>query len=305
MSVELRSPRMEDAAELARVFGVFAREYGEGDYESASDLETWFTNPGMNLEADARVAVADGEIVGYGDVSDAARDGTTIYLDLRVLPSQAGQIEPALFDFMEGRAGELTRREGTLRIWSPERAEHLRGLIAERGFTFEKYSFRMGIELDDEIPEPEWPEGIVLRPFDRDADTDLVYEVNQEAFEDEPGHVRDPYDEWRHSAFREPFDPGLWVLAFDGRELAGISLCRPQRGEDPYHGWIQELGVRRPWRRRGLALALLRHSLRELGARGKRRAGLGVSGENHAAVRLYGRAGMSVERTSLWYRKEV
>jgi len=304
MSVQLRPPRFEDAAALAAVFGEFGRTFG-ADLESVVELESWFTSPGVDLDRDARVALIDGEIVGYGDASDAANDGMAIYLDLRVHPAHVGKAESALFDFLEDRAAELAKPGAVLRIWSPDRIESLRQLIERRGYEFDSYSFRMGIELDGELPEPEWPEDISLRPFDRESDTRLVYGANQEAFEDEPGHVRDPYDEWVHWAFHEPFDPDLWFLAFDGGELAGISLCRPYRGDDHDRGWVQVLGVRRPWRRRGLGLALLRHSLRELQARGKRRAGLGVHADNLAGVKLYERAGMKQERTSLWYRKKA
>ena len=53
--------------------------------------------------------------------------------------------------------------------------------------------------------------------------------------------------------------------------------------------------MRRPWRRRGLGLALLLHSFRDFAARGATRVGLGVDAENTTgAVGLYERAGMHV-----------
>jgi ribosomal protein S18 acetylase RimI-like enzyme len=60
---------------------------------------------------------------------------------------------------------------------------------------------------------------------------------------------------------------------------------------------VNELGVRNPWRRRGLGLALLRHAFAELGRLGADRVGLGVDAENvTGALRLYERAGMHVTR---------
>jgi mycothiol synthase len=304
MSVELRPPKVEDAPALAACFREFGRAYG-ADIESQGDLESWLANPGLDIDRDARVVLVEGDVVGYGDVSDAAQDGLAIYFDMRVRAEHSGEAEAALLEFLEDRAAELAKPGATLKIWSPERAENLRSLIAEHGFEFANYSVRMEVSLEGELPAPEWPEGIAVRSFDRDSDAGLVYEVSQEALEDEPDHVRDPFDEWKHYAFRDPFDPTLWFLAFDGGELTGISLCRPRRGDDSELGWIQVLGVRRPWRRRGLGRALLRHSLREFRARGKRRAGLGVHADNLAAVKLYERAGMKRERTSVWYRKKT
>jgi ribosomal protein S18 acetylase RimI-like enzyme len=61
-------------------------------------------------------------------------------------------------------------------------------------------------------------------------------------------------------------------------------------------GWVRSLGVRRPWRRRGLGLALLLASFGAFWERGTRTIGLGVDGENTTgAVRLYEKAGMRVE----------
>ena len=101
------------------------------------------------------------------------------------------------------------------------------------------------------------------------------------------------------------FDPSLWLLAFDGDELAGCSLGYLERGTDTDLGWIGTLGVRAPWRRRGLGEALLRRSFAALHARGKRRIGLGVDAGNvTGALRLYERAGMRpVRRSDNWRRR--
>ena len=297
--MNLRAPTLDDAPELAALFREFAHAYGS-DHESQTEIEGWFTNPGLDLGRDARVALAGDEIVGYVDAGAAdGPQGIAVYIDLRFHPEHPETIG-SLFDFAEPRAQEMVKPGGKVRTWTKEAATALTAQIEQRGFTFENYSFRMGMSLDRDLEEPEWPENIGLRPFDR-GDTALVYEVIQEALDDEPDHVRDPYDEWVHWAFHEPFDPELWFPAFDGGELAGISLCRPERGEDPDCGWVQVLGVRRRWRRRGLGRALLLHSLGELRARGKTRAGLRVHAENAGAVQLYERVGMSVLRTSLWY----
>jgi ribosomal protein S18 acetylase RimI-like enzyme len=73
---------------------------------------------------------------------------------------------------------------------------------------------------------------------------------------------------------------------------------------DPAFGWVEVLGVGRPWRGRGLGLALLRHAFVEFAARGATRVGLGVDAENTTgAVRLYERAGMQPVRRQDVYEK--
>jgi ribosomal protein S18 acetylase RimI-like enzyme len=71
-------------------------------------------------------------------------------------------------------------------------------------------------------------------------------------------------------------------------------------------GWVSTLGVRRPWRRRGLGLALLQHSVHCFWQNGKQRAGLGVDAENlTGALDLYKKAGMHVHRKFNLYEKEL
>ena len=64
--------------------------------------------------------------------------------------------------------------------------------------------------------------------------------------------------------------------------------------------------MRRPWRRRGLGLALLLRSFGQFYERGQRRVALSVDSDNPSgATRLYERAGMRVEREEVLYEKEL
>ena len=71
-------------------------------------------------------------------------------------------------------------------------------------------------------------------------------------------------------------------------------------------GWIGDLAVRAPWRRRGLGEALLLHSFRLFAEAGKQRAGLGVDRDNATgALALYQRVGLRVVRQSnTWERAQ-
>jgi ribosomal protein S18 acetylase RimI-like enzyme len=64
--------------------------------------------------------------------------------------------------------------------------------------------------------------------------------------------------------------------------------------------------VRKPWRRRGLGLALLQHAFTEFWRRGERTVALGVDAENPTgATRLYERAGMHVLFDAVVYEKPL
>jgi mycothiol synthase len=124
-----------------------------------------------------------------------------------------------------------------------------------------------------------------------------------DSFSDHYGYVPQPFEQWFH--FRTRFfkaEPELWILAMDGEKIAGMALCSSQRPGQPDLGWISTLGVRRAWRRRGLALAILHHAFQLLAARGIARAGLGVDAQSlTGATRLYEKAGMRVVREHLEY----
>jgi mycothiol synthase len=294
--VELRPPALEDAAAVSEV----SHRFGISD-ETARDIASWFDNPAMNMERDARVAVLDGKIVGYVDVGDRSGDGKLLWIDVR---SDDVALEP-LLDFAVSRAADLGAEGGRAKAWSPEQNDAWRSTLESKGFVFDSYSRRMRIALDGELPAPRWPDGITVRTYRGKEEEKAVYDAHQEAFSEERDFEKDPYDEWVHWSFREPFDPELWFVAMDGDDIAGIALCRPERGGDMSMGWVNILGVRKPWRRRGLGRALLQHAFREFQARGKTRAGLGVDGRNDEALALYGGAGMEVERSFLWYERTL
>ena len=173
-----------------------------------------------------------------------------------------------------------------------------------------RQGYQMRIEITKSPPVVKWPDGILLRTF-RPQDAEAVYRADSEAFEDHFGHLpRDFETGFAHFMHRiqdnPEFDPSIWFLAMDGDQIAGVCLCRNQSREDKNMGWVSSLAVRKPWRRRGIGLALLQHSFAAFWGRGKPRVGLGVDSENlTGALQLYQKAGMHVHRTHNLYEKEL
>jgi ribosomal protein S18 acetylase RimI-like enzyme len=184
-------------------------------------------------------------------------------------------------------------------------------LLEELGWSVIRYSWLMMIDLDRPPPEPVWPAGIVVRTYQERPDLRAVCRANDEAFQDHWGHVERPEEEmlqrWQYRMANDPhFDPTLWFLAMEGEEIAGVSLCRPVFVTDEETGFVDSLGVRRPWRRLGLGLALLCHSFGQFHRRGKKRVGLGVdAGSLTGATRLYEKAGMRAVQQMAIYEKEL
>ena len=87
------------------------------------------------------------------------------------------------------------------------------------------------------------------------------------------------FEEWRRSRLEaDDFDPSLWSVVLGRRR--GRRRSRAAIRSATAAAGSRQLGVRKPWRRRGLGLALLLHTFRLFHARGERRVGLGVDTEN-------------------------
>jgi ribosomal protein S18 acetylase RimI-like enzyme len=197
------------------------------------------------------------------------------------------------------------------RIGIYSQAKESQKLFKDFGYRYLRSSYRMLIDMEETPPEPDWPDGLTIRTYDPGIDAEAVYLADQEVFRDHFGFVEEPFEEgfarFKHMMTgQEDFDPSLWWLAFEGDQLAGICLCRPHSYDDPDLGYVSTLGVRRPWRKRGLGLAFLHHAFGEFYRRGKRKVGLGVDAENlTGALRLYEKAGMHVHRQFDMFEKEI
>ena len=287
---ELRPLREEDAA---AVVALFQAAFGEARLLDPEEVRSWLRN--SELDADwLRVLDADGSVVGYGDIFV---DPDVIQLDVAA---------PGHWDVFFDWAEEQARARGVPKVRAYFGAGHeLEQVVAARGYRYFRSSYTMEIALDGPVAVT-MPSGIVLQPY-RDQDDTVLRVALNEAF------AADPFwHEVTASNFREfylgarGYDPALWLLAWDGPELAGFSLNYPERVGDRELGWVGTLGVREPWRRRGLGSSLLRASFNALYERGLRRVGLGVDAQNvTGALRVYESAGMQRVRQSDNWELEV
>ncbi|HKG20106.1 MAG TPA: GNAT family N-acetyltransferase [Candidatus Limnocylindrales bacterium] len=304
-SYRFRAPTMDDVggvADLMRL--IMEADYGDSE-EWSERLRLMFQR--IDLERDAWV-VEDPEGRFAAAAAVRLRHPTRIRSFGGVLPEHRGHgLGSELLGRMEARARELAQQgPAGEEVWLGHDAastnQGAKDLLERQGFELIRHFWKMGVELTDEPPPAQWPEGIRLERF-RAGDERAVFEASNDAFQDHWEHQPHEFDEWRAwMVDRKDFDPSLQLLARDGDEIAGISLCNVDGNE----GWVQVLGVRPPWRRRGLGEALLLASFRELRGRGVPRAVLGVDAANPTgATRLYERVGMRVLNQEDVYRKIV
>jgi ribosomal protein S18 acetylase RimI-like enzyme len=100
------------------------------------------------------------------------------------------------------------------------------------------------------------------------------------------------------------FRAQLSRVAFDGDAIAGYVLGYADNSPDRVY--IGQVGTRRPWRRQGLAGALMGEVMAAAHADGLKFAGLGVDAANPTgAVGVYERIGFRVESRFIAFRKPV
>ena len=304
MAYSYRHPDEED---IWRVYEVM-REVAVAD-ERLSDLtedEMQVAWKLAQLENAWIVEDTDNTAVAFAGIR--ARHPTRLRTFSGVVPAHRGRgIGTRLLELLEERGRELARSAPAgepvwLSVSADQSNEDAPPLFERHGFELARLFWKMGIELDEEPRAPEIPGGIVFEPMQPGSER-AVFDASEEAFRDHWDNVPHDYDEWRAWMLdREDSDPSVWVIAWDGEEIAGGALNAVEDGE----AWVGVLFVRRPWRRRGLGEALLQASFREFWKRGVKRAMLGVDAENPTgATRLYERAGMHVLREERMYRKDV
>jgi GNAT superfamily N-acetyltransferase len=270
-------------------------DYGEPDYTREDLLEELEE---VELPTDSWLVHApSGQLAGYMKLS--YRNHVSIEADGYVHPDQQGKgIGTHIVARAELRARELAPLAPpgirvTLGVATNSANERAAALLRSRGYTLARRFWRMAIEMDAPPNPPELASGITIRTVRDGEDYQPIYEAQQESFRDHWGFVSRPFEAWMRRTTGSSFDPSLWFLAEAGGEIAGIALCSTFLEQ----GWVQTLGVRKPWRRRGVALALLRHAFGEFYQRGRRIVALGVDSESPTgATKLYEKAGMRVIR---------
>jgi mycothiol synthase len=180
-------------------------------------------------------------------------------------------------------------------------------LLSANGYRAIRYSFTMVRPDLDEIPVAPMPEGLEVRPVEPEH-LPLIWEAMVEAFRDHWNYIP-PAEEDYHNWLNNPInDHSLWKVAWDGDQVAGMVLSfinhEENREYNRKRGYTEEISVRRPWRKRGLARSLIVQSLHEIKQRGMTEAALGVDAENlSGALRLYESVGFKVTLRSMLLRK--
>ena len=296
----------------------------KADHEEAISTVEGVTNhfmhlPDFNLETDLLLAQVHDRLAGYACVNWWVNDvGERLYgLSGRVHPDwRAHGLGRALLGWQEARASEMAATHPTaeprfLQVFVIDKVPAALHLLEHAGYKAVRNSFMMVRPNLDGIPDLPLPEGLEVRPVRRE-DLRTIWEALIEAFRDHWGHRPGTEEEYQRFVNDPDMQPHLWQVAWDTRtnEVAGMVLNSIFENEnEQFHfrrGWTDPICVRRPYRRQGLARALIMHSLKLLREKGMTEAALGVDAENpNKALHLYESCGYQPMSKSYTLRKAM
>jgi mycothiol synthase len=316
----LRARRWRDAADyvsMAAVIAASSEEDGVPWAPTAENLRIEIEGEdGIDAASDNTRVEVDGQLVAQAQVWRVVRDGTVLFeLGGHVLPSfRRRGIGRSLYRENVRRSAERAALEpdGTAVVLESfvEAAEvgH-RAILAGAGFEPVRHFFLMRVADLHDVPDAPLPEGLEIRPVAPDHHR-AIFDAEAEAFKDHWGHREQTDDLFRTMFAPAELDTGLWAVAWDGDEIAGVvqAWIWPKENEKlgVKRGWLERISVRRAWRRRGLARALTAVALRKLHGAGMEDAMLGVDSENPTgALGLYEGLGFEVYSRAAAHRRPL
>jgi mycothiol synthase len=306
---------LADYEPMSRVMGEAAR---------ADDIP-WLPTPdhlrienegddGIDPPHDIVFAEIDGEVVAVSGVDRVVRDGVPTYEIWGVVSpaSRRRGIGTALFARNVARAHERAAVVDpglpvVIGMGAEDGQEGDRALAESNRFEPVRNFYLMRRDLSAPIPDVPIPDGMELRPVTPDQHR-AIYDAQVEAFLDHWGARGGSEHGYEVTYARKELDTSLWAVAWAGDEIAGVieNWIWPDENASlgVERGWLEKVSVRRPFRRKGLARALVAESLRRFRDAGMTLGMLGVDATNPlGALPLYEGVGFEVERREVAYRR--
>lgn len=266
--------------------------------------------------ADMLFAEVDGEVVGYSRVTWWSEvEGRRRYLAFGFVKPEVRRrgLGTAMLRWNERRIREIAAGHPPdvpklIQVFDSDTEPGATALYQAEGYVPYMYDADMVRPSLDDIPDTELPAGLEVRTPASDEML-TVWEADREAFRDHPGSSDDyqTFEQWMVERHR---DPSIWRVAWDGDKVAGQvrSFINPEENAEYQRkrGYTEYISVRAPWRRQGVARALLCRSLQALRERGMEEAALGVMTANpRGALTLYESVGFRVTKQYTSYQKPV
>ena len=268
---------------------------------------------GVDPAVDVVLTEIHGHVVAESGVERTVRDGAVVYdlwghvhPDVRRRGLGRALLRENLRRAGERAAGEADGQAVEIRSHAQESEVGNRALLDAHGLEPIRWFFLMRRATLDDIPDAPLPDSLEFRPVTPDQHR-AIFEAEVEAFRDHWSSREKTDQDLERTLKREELDTDLWVVAWDGDQIAGVVQTWVWAEENETlgveRGWLEHISVRRPWRRQGVGRAITAEALRRLAAAGLTEACLGVDAENPTgALGLYEGLGFEVHQRWITYR---
>ncbi len=316
MSTSIRAFQPDDLPALAEIRQA-AFPFDQGDLPRTLDgIRREMELPGSEPASNVFVAESeDGGAVGFASLARFEGPNDVFWSRLSVRPDARGddtgrRLLETLWNRALARRAECDGRAAWFQFEIMSTATWLASVFEQAGMAIGRYSLTMFCPVAGTAPRDVLlPEGIELRIHRHPEDDHAANAAANEAFRDHWGHVEFTDEQFAYMLKTECRAEDS-VVAWAGDEIAGgcYNDFSPARFERTgrHEGYVATLGVRRPWRKLGLATAMLNWTINEALKRGLECMTLGVDAENlTGAKRLYERVGFREIERWVIYRKQL
>lgn len=313
-----RALTLEETERCAEISTAVSACAGAGERFQARDFRAEWTEPNFDLSASSLGALDDdGRLIAFAVLFATQEPPVRPFFSWGVDPDHGDpQLRAKLLDWVIDRGKAIIANcppDARVSLWggayqgydADERA------LQAAGFAPGRLWHEMRIDMSERPAAVALPDGFVARPYRHEEDLPLLVDLVRDSFSDHYGHIEQSFEKdlemFRHWLSGSPhFDPDRLLLVMDEATgiVAGSTLPLTEYQRRPGVGYIDMVGVRRAYRRRGLATAMLRWCFADYWDRGIKAVCLEVDGESLTnALALYERVGMRVTHSFVSYEK--
>lgn len=313
-----RALTLQDAERCAEISTALSACAGAGERFQPRDFRTEWTEPNFDLGASS-LGAADStdKLIAFAVLFATEEPPVRPWFSWGVDPEHGEpKLRAKLLDWAIDRGKAVIAScppDARVSLWGGAyqsyRADEC--ALQAAGFSPGRLWHEMRIDMTERPAAVALPDGFVARPYRHEADLPILVDLVRDSFSDHYGHIEQSFEKdlemFRHWLNGSPvFDPDRVMLAMDEATgiVAGSVVPLTEYQRRPGVGYIDMVGVRRAYRRRGLASAMLRRSFVEYWDRGIKAVCLEVDGESLTnALALYERVGMRVQQSFVMYEK--
>jgi ribosomal protein S18 acetylase RimI-like enzyme len=308
----------EDYEAMAWIINQANKADGNDGFATAEEIASNYAHlQRSDTDLDMIFAEHQGKAIGYGRCEwNKELDGPYLYsFFIHLHPDyRRDGIPQAMLAFLQSRAKEMSRQHTDdapkfYQTYGDKGKSWHEKIMKELGFEPARYGFSMVRPCSQPVEVHSLPEGLEVRQVSPD-DYRKLFTANSEAFKDHWGHVPPTEEDYQRFISWPHLSPDLWKVAWEGDQIVGMVLnfINPEENaaQNRKRGYTEDICVRRPWRRQGVARALLTQSIKMFQDMGMEETSLGVDTQNpNGALQLYESVGYREKHCFVTYRAPV